>query len=153
MREKRVVSKIILSLSFIILLSSCFKRDQESRELVLKTPSGLKFVKIKEGQITSETPQPGNMVTVHYDGRLQNADGSISKEKFDSSRDRNQPFRFQIGTGCVIKGWDEGVMTMCVGEKRKLIIPPHLGYGNRHIGAIPPNSTLIFEVELLKIEQ
>jgi FKBP-type peptidyl-prolyl cis-trans isomerase/ketosteroid isomerase-like protein len=91
------------------------------------------------------SPKTGQNVTVHYTGTLE--DGT----KFDSSRDRGQPFTFKIGVGQVIKGWDEGVMTMKVGGKRKLIIPPHLGYGARGAGPIPPNSTLIFEIELLEV--
>jgi len=94
---------------------------------------------------TGESPSPGKTVTVHYTGRLENG------TKFDSSVDRGQPFEFIIGVGQVIKGWDEGVMTMKVGGKRKLIVPPDLGYGARRAGPIPPNSTLIFDVELLGV--
>ncbi|AFY99589.1 FKBP-type peptidyl-prolyl cis-trans isomerase [Calothrix sp. PCC 6303] len=109
----------------------------------ITTPSGLKYVEIEEG--TGETPQSGQTVTVHYTGTLENG------SKFDSSRDRNEPFKFKIGAGQVIKGWDEGLSTMKVGGRRTLTIPPELGYGSRGIGPIPPNSTLIFDVELLGV--
>lgn len=108
------------------------------------TPSGLKYVDLVEG--TGAIPKTGQTVVVHYTGTLENGD------KFDSSRDRNQPFSFKLGTGQVIKGWDEGLSTMRVGGRRQLIIPPELGYGARGAGGvIPPNATLLFDVELLKI--
>ena len=88
----------------------------------------------------------GDTVVMNYIGTLENG------QKFDSSYDRNQPFTTQIGVGQVIKGWDEGVVGMQVGGKRKLIIPAALGYGSEAVGPIPPNSTLIFEVELLSIK-
>ncbi|PSN16407.1 peptidylprolyl isomerase [filamentous cyanobacterium CCP5] len=108
------------------------------------TESGLKYVDIVEG--TGAMPQPGQRVTVHYTGTLENG------LKFDSSRDRGRPFTFTIGVGQVIKGWDEGVMSMRVGGRRQLEIPPELGYGARGAGGvIPPNATLLFDVELLRI--
>merc|ERR1711970_34452 len=91
--------------------------------------------------------QKNDMLTMHYTGTLA-ADGS----KFDSSVDRNQPFTFQLGVGQVIRGWDEGLLDMCPGDKRKLIIPPDMGYGDRGAGdVIPPGATLVFEVELITI--
>ncbi|HEY9683107.1 MAG TPA: FKBP-type peptidyl-prolyl cis-trans isomerase [Oculatellaceae cyanobacterium] len=107
------------------------------------TPSGLQYVDLKEG--TGPSPQKGDQVTVEYTGWL--TDGS----QFDSSVGRG-PFKFQLGKGMVIAGWDEGVATMKVGGKRKLTIPHNLAYGDRGFpGAIPPRATLVFDVELLKI--
>ncbi len=109
------------------------------------TPSGLKYKDMTVG--TGESPEAGQKVTVHYTGTL--TDGS----KFDSSRDRDQPFDFKIGVGQVIKGWDEGVSTMKVGGRRELVIPAELGYGSRGAGGvIPPNAILIFDVELLGVK-
>lgn len=112
---------------------------------VQRTASGLGYIDEQVGNGAS--PQRGQQVTVHYTGWLTNG------KKFDSSRDRGQPFVFPIGAGRVIAGWDEGVATMKVGGKRRLIIPANLGYGARGAGAaIPPNSVLIFDVELLGVQ-
>ncbi|MBI4859564.1 MAG: FKBP-type peptidyl-prolyl cis-trans isomerase [Candidatus Riflebacteria bacterium] len=96
---------------------------------------------------TGAAPQKGHTAVVHYTGWLTNG------TKFDSSVDRGRPFEFKLGMGAVIRGWDEGVATMKVGGKRKLTIPPELGYGARGAGGvIPPNATLVFEVELLGVK-
>jgi FKBP-type peptidyl-prolyl cis-trans isomerase FkpA len=109
-----------------------------------QTASGLGIEDISIGEGAAATA--GKRVTVHYTGWLTNG------TKFDSSKDRNDPFVFSLGQGQVIRGWDEGVQGMKVGGKRKLTIPPALGYGTRGAGgAIPPNATLIFEVELLGV--
>lgn len=110
------------------------------------TPSGLAYKDLRPGN----GPQPvkGKQVKVHYTGWLENG------VKFDSSVDRGEPFEFVIGAGQVIPGWDEGVATMKVGGKRRLVIPPQLGYGSAGAGGvIPPNATLIFDVELLDAAQ
>lgn len=108
-------------------------------------PDGLKYTDETVGTGTEATP--GKTVSVHYTGWL--LDGT----KFDSSRDRNQPFSFPLGGGRVIKGWDEGVAGMKVGGKRTLLIPPNLGYGAQGAGGvIPPNATLKFDVELLEVK-
>jgi peptidylprolyl isomerase len=109
------------------------------------TDSGLQYEVIAEGN--GAAPKAGQTVVVHYTGTL--LDGS----KFDSSRDRGQPFSFKLGAGQVIKGWDEGLALMKVGDRRKLTLPPELAYGSRGAGGvIPPNATLIFDVELLDIK-
>jgi peptidylprolyl isomerase len=111
--------------------------------------SGLKISDIKVG--TGASPKRGQICVMHYTGWLYQS--GQKGAKFDSSVDRGQPFEFPIGTGQVIKGWDEGVATMKVGGKRTLIIPPDLGYGARGAGnSIPPHSTLIFDVELLAVK-
>ncbi|MCS7004564.1 MAG: FKBP-type peptidyl-prolyl cis-trans isomerase [Cytophagales bacterium] len=106
--------------------------------------SGLGIKILKEGD--GALPVPGKIVVVHYTGTLE--DGT----KFDSSIERGEPFRFPLGQGYVIRGWDEGIAKLKVGTKAMLRIPPHIGYGNRPVGPIPANSTLYFEVELLQIE-
>lgn len=120
-------------------------RKTMSEANAVTTPSGLKYIELKEG--TGATPNTGQTVEVHYTGTLENG------TKFDSSRDRGQPFKFKLGVGQVIKGWDEGLSTMKVGGRRQLIIPPDLGYGARGAGGvIPPNATLNFDVELLGVK-
>ncbi|MGQ0667066.1 MAG: FKBP-type peptidyl-prolyl cis-trans isomerase [Nitrospiraceae bacterium] len=118
------------------------EKDPNSNEIV--TPSGLKYIDQTIG--TGDLAVAGTTTTVHYTGWLENG------KKFDSSVDRGQPFSFPLGAGRVIKGWDEGVAGMKVGGKRKLTIPSTLGYGTRGAGGvIPPNATLIFDVELLVV--
>ncbi len=115
----------------------------------MTTPSGLKMTDTKVG--TGATPKAGQTCVMHYTGWLYQ--NGAKGQKFDSSRDRGQPFEFPLGMGRVIKGWDEGVATMKVGGQRTLIIPPELGYGARGAGGvIPPNATLIFEVELVGVK-
>jgi FKBP-type peptidyl-prolyl cis-trans isomerase len=108
--------------------------------------SGLSYSVLETGDSAGRAAVSGDTVSVHYTGWL--LDGT----KFDSSRDRGQPFVFRLGAGQVIKGWDEGVSGMHIGEQRKLMIPANLAYGDRGaVGAIPPNATLVFDVELLAI--
>lgn len=116
---------------------------------MITTASGLQYLDIQEGNGKEATA--GCAVSVHYTGWLYN--NGVQGSKFDSSLDRNQAFRFALGAGMVIKGWDEGVQGMKVGGKRTLIIPSELGYGARGAGGvIPPNATLQFDVELLDVQ-
>ncbi len=111
----------------------------------VKTPSGLTYLVTQKG--TGRQPKAGETVVVHYTGTL--TDGT----KFDSSRDRGQPFSFVLGAGQVIKGWDEGIAQLKIGDQAILVIPPTIGYGARGAGGvIPPNATLIFIVELVDIK-
>jgi FKBP-type peptidyl-prolyl cis-trans isomerase FkpA len=115
------------------------------------TPSGLQIDDTTLG--SGAAAQAGRQVTVHYTGWLYDPTAPNRRgKKFDSSKDRNDPFKFDLGEGMVIAGWDEGVQGMQVGGKRVLVIPPDLGYGARGAGGvIPPNATLVFEVELLGV--
>ena len=120
-------------------------RGSGGRSGEVTTASGLRYIDLVEG--TGPTPQAGQRVSVHYTGTLE------SGVKFDSSHDSNQPYEFTLGRGTVIKGWDEGIATMKVGGKRKLIVPAKLGYGPQgRPPKIPGNATLIFEVELLGVK-
>jgi peptidylprolyl isomerase len=135
---------VIAAVAVAAVLFVIFRGGGSSTPGEVTTPSGLKYIDEVVG--TGDSPRAGQNVTVHYTGTLENG------TKFDSSVDRGQPFPFRIGTGSVIKGWDEGVMTMKVGGKRRLIIPAKLGYGAAGSPpTIPPNATLIFEVELLSV--
>ena len=119
------------------------------RRKPVTTSTGLQIIDTKAG--TGASPRSGQTVVVHYTGWLY--ENGAKGKKFDSSVDRNEPFEFPIGQGRVIKGWDEGVVSMKIGGKRTLIIPPALGYGARGAGgAIPPNATLMFDVELLGVK-
>ena len=136
-------------LVLILVAAGCAATDTEGgdkkKEDVITTKSGLKYVELKAGN--GQVAKAGDTVEVHYVGTL------ASGKKFDSSRDRNEPFSFKLGAGMVIKGWEEGIAGIKEGGQRKLIIPPELAYGNRDVGngLIPANSTLIFEVELIKV--
>lgn len=135
--------RLLKVLILLVCLVSVPLGAEEALPDIVTTESGLKYEVQREGQGTPA--QKGDFLKVHYTGWLTNG------KKFDSSVDRDEPFEFQLGAGRVIKGWEEGVTGMKVGEKRKLTIPPKLAYGDRGVGngLIPPKSTLIFEVELL----
>jgi peptidylprolyl isomerase len=141
------VSLFMLALSSVLAAVPRTAMAQTTGKAVT-TPSGLQIIDTTVG--TGSSPKRGQTCVMHYTGWLY-VNGAKST-KFDSSVDRREPFEFPIGRGQVIPGWDEGVATMKVGGKRTLIIPPSLGYGARGVGAIPPNATLIFEVELLGVK-
>ncbi len=133
---------VSLILSLALVLPAVVGAEEVGHEIL--TESGLRYVDLVIG--TGRQAELGDTATVHYTGWLENG------KQFDSSRDRGEPFSFRVGAGRVIKGWDEGVQGMKIGGKRKLIIPPDLGYGARGAGdVIPPNATLTFEVELLEL--
>ena len=144
MRSSRrtILSTMLAGLAAAITTSAAAQTGK-----AMTTASGLQIIDTKEG--TGASPKPGQTCVMHYTGWLY--ENGQKGKKFDSSVDRNEPFEFPIGQHRVIAGWDEGVATMKVGGKRTLIIPPALGYGARGAGGvIPPNATLLFEVELLR---
>jgi peptidylprolyl isomerase len=149
----QVLSRAMAALALMVALAGmCIAPTMATAQELGKTvttPSGLKIIDTQIG--TGATPRTGQTCVMHYTGWLYQ--NGAKGQKFDSSLDRRQPFEFPIGRGQVIPGWDEGVASMKVGGKRTLIIPPNLGYGARGVGnVIPPNSTLIFEVELLGVK-
>ena len=146
-----VVSRAVLAIVSIGLIAAVAPTPSSAQDMrkMSITPSGLQIEDTTAG--SGVTPKTGQNCIMHYTGWLY--ENGAKGAKFDSSLDRGRPFEFSIGTGHVIKGWDEGVATMKVGGKRTLIIPPELGYGARGAGGvIPPNATLIFEVELLDVK-
>ncbi len=136
----------------IVVIGSTIMSDPSSAQSAARpvtTSSGLQIIDTKPG--TGASPRQGQTAVVHYTGWLY--ENGAKGKKFDSSVDRGQPFEFPVGQGRVIKGWDEGVATMKTGGKRTLIVPAQLGYGARGAGgAIPPNATLMFDVELLSVK-
>jgi len=148
-RPANILAAFCLAMAPAVVLTAVTPATAQAPGKTMTTPSGLQITDSKVG--TGAAPKPGQTAVVHYTGWLYQ-DGAKGK-KFDSSVDRGQPFEFPLGQRRVIAGWDEGVASMKVGGKRTLIIPPELGYGARGAGGvIPPNATLIFDVELLDVK-
>ena len=144
-----MVTLVTFGLSMFGSLAEFNSASAQTAAKPMTTSTGLQIIDTKPG--TGASPKSGQTVTVHYTGWLY--ENGAKGKKFDSSVDRNEPFSFPIGQGQVIRGWDEGVLSMKIGGKRTLIIPPALGYGARGAGGvIPPNATLMFDVELLGVK-
>jgi len=144
-RQARIIAIVVVLVLAATAIGYLIKRRAGNGGTEITTASGLKYTDLTEG--TGASPQKGQTVTVHYTGTLANG------KKFDSSYDHGRPADFRIGVGSVIKGWDEGLMSMKVGGKRRLVIPSALGYGPEgRPPNIPGNSTLIFDVELLGVK-
>jgi FKBP-type peptidyl-prolyl cis-trans isomerase len=146
MKQMLIVVALVVGAAVLtwVIISGSDGDNQFDDKDAITTKSGLKYIDVKVG--TGQEAEPGDTVLVHYTGTLTNG------KKFDSSVDRGQPFEFHLGAGEVIKGWDEGVAGMKEGGKRKLVIPAKLAYGPQAKGSIPPNSVLLFDVELLKVK-
>ena len=147
---KRIIPLVLCGIALVALGSRADEKEKKGESKMTKTASGLQYEDVVVG--TGAQPKTGQTCVMHYTGWLW--ENGAKGKKFDSSVDRGTPFKFPLGQGRVIKGWDEGVASMKVGGKRNLLIPPQLGYGMRGAGGglIPPNATLLFEVELLGVE-
>ena len=150
---------LLLASIFVVSLNACKAESttttQEKNAMTESTESNITELKKIDTQVgTGREAEPGFNISVHYTGWLYDAAATDKKgKKFDSSLDRKQPFDFALGAGQVIQGWDEGFAGMKIGGKRTLVIPPEMGYGARGAGGvIPPNATLIFDVELLDVK-
>jgi peptidylprolyl isomerase len=143
-KRTRVIAAVIIVALLAAAAAYMFVPGLPGTGAEVTTRTGLKYTDLVVG--TGPSPSPGQTAVVHYTGTL--TDGT----KFDSSRDKGQPYSFALGTGTVIKGWDEGVATMKVGGRRRLVVPPALGYGPTGNGTIPPNATLVFDIELLDVK-
>ena len=142
MKSSLIYAVVLMSMVVGLLCGASFSGAE--KEKPVETSSGLQYLDLVKG--------PGREAHVGETASVHNTGWFKDDTKFDSSLDRGQPFQFRLGAGRVIRGWDEGIVGMNIGSKRKLIIPPHLGYGKRGAGrVIPPNATLIFEVELLDL--
>ena len=144
-----IIAALALVAGLSLVVTTHSPASAQTTGKTMTTASGLKIIDSKVG--TGPSPKRGQICVMHYTGWLY--ENGEKGKKFDSSVDRGEPFDFPIGTGRVIRGWDEGVASMKVGGKRTLIIPPDLGYGARGAGGvIPPNATLVFDVELLAVK-
>lgn len=154
MNRYLVVSLIVVLSGVIVAASGCSKSIDSNKDTSMKESGVTELIKKDVVVGDGEEATAGKTVSVHYTGWLYDESAPDHKgKKFDSSRDRGQPFGFRLGAGQVIKGWDQGVEGMKVGGQRTLIIPPDLGYGSRGAGGvIPPNATLLFDVELLGVQ-
>jgi FKBP-type peptidyl-prolyl cis-trans isomerase FkpA len=147
--NSKILARFLLTVLLLaVAIASAFAGQEqgppETKGKEVVTPSGVKYVDLRIGQ--GGEAANGKIVEVHYTGWLENG------TKFDSSRDRDRPFTFRLGTGDALKGWDEGLLGMKVGGKRKLVIPPELGFGKQGVGSVvPPNAVLLYEFELLAV--